>query len=290
MPFITSYLTPLYLLSLVITAISHLCYYSAFTPLSLINYTSPLEEVKIITTPISAFTSASTAMTSAAAIVVPAATKHTATFIFLHGLGDSGAGWSSVSENFRLRRKFDECSFIFPHAPMIPISLNMGMRMPGWFDIVSLTDILASEDETGILGSARNIHAIIQEQINKGIASERIILGGFSQGGALALLAGLTSEHKLGGIVGLSTWLPLHRNIESLVSEANKKTDIFLAHGELDGVVRYRWGKLTEALLRDKLGHNVEWHSFPLLEHSADPQEISDMEKWLHARLPPTSS
>ncbi|PWW78473.1 Phospholipase/carboxylesterase [Tuber magnatum] len=231
-------------------------------------------------------------MTSAAAIVVPAATRHTATFIFLHGLGDTGAGWyvSSVSENFRLRRKFDECSFIFPHAPMIPVTLNMGMRMPSWFNIVSTSHIQAAEDEAGMLGSARNIHAIIQEQIDKGISSERIILGGFSQGGAVALLAGLTFKHKLGGIVGLSTWLPLHQKFESLVSEENKETDIFQAHGELDRVVRYSWGKRTKEFLRDKLGHNVKWHSYPRLDHSADPQEISDMETWLHTKLPPTSS
>ncbi|CUS09365.1 unnamed protein product [Tuber aestivum] len=229
-------------------------------------------------------------MTSAAAIVVPAATRHTATFIFLHGLGDSGAGWSSVSENFRLRRKFDECCFIFPHAPMIPVTLNMGMRMPGWFNIVSLTDIQAAEDEAGILGSSGKIQAIIQEQIDKGISSERIILGGFSQGGALALVAGLTSKHKLGGIVGLSTWLPLNQKIESLASEENKETDIFQAHGEIDRVVQYRWGERTREILRDRLGHNVEWHSYPRLDHSADPQEIADMEMWLHTKLPPTSS
>jgi len=253
------------------------------------NHTSPLEEVKIIT-PISAFTSAPTAMTSAAAIVVPAATRHTATFIFLHGLGDTGAGWSSVSENFRLRRKFDECSFIFPHSPIIPITLNRGMEMPGWFDIVSLADIQSAEDEAGILASSQSIHAIIEEQINKGISSERIILGGFSQGGALALLSGLTSKNKLGGIVGLSTWLPLHQKIKSLVSEENKNTDIFQAHGGSDRVVQYRWGERTKGILQEELGHNVEWHSYPQLEHSADPQEIADMEKWLHTKLPPTSS
>ncbi|CAZ86658.1 unnamed protein product [Tuber melanosporum] len=280
----------LYLLPPIVSAISYLCYHSTLTPLSLINSTFPLEEVKIITTPISASTSASTVMTSAAAIVVPAATRHTATFIFLHGLGDTGAGWSFVSENFRLRRKFDECSFIFPHAPMIPVTLNMGMRMPSWFNIASLTNIQAAEDEAGILGSARNIHAIIEEQIDKGISSERIILGGFSQGGALALLAGLTSKHKLGGIIGLSAWLPLHQKIESLVSEENKNTDIFQAHGESDRTVQFNWGKLTKEILQDKLGHNVEWHSYPLLEHSADAQEIADMEEWLHTRLPPTSS
>ncbi|KAI5851330.1 Phospholipase/carboxylesterase/thioesterase [Morchella snyderi] len=220
------------------------------------------------------------AMTTAAAIVVPAATKHTATFIFLHGLGDTGAGWSSVSENFRLRRKFDECTFIFPHAPRIPVDLNMGMRMPSWFNLYSLSDTEAREDESGMLSSAEKVHGIIQEQIDKGIASERIILGGFSQGGAVALLSGLTCKHKLGGIVALSTWLPLSKKIKSMTQDANKETPILQAHGEQDTVVRFEWGQATKKTL-EELHQPVEWHSYPDLDHSADPQEIMDMERWM---------
>jgi len=228
-------------------------------------------------------------MTSAAAIVVPAATRHTSTFIFLHGLGDTGAGWSSVSENFRLRRKFDECSFIFPHAPVIPITLNMGMRMPGWFDLNSLSEIQTGEDEAGILQSVRKVHGIIKEQMDKGIASDRIVLGGFSQGGSVALIAGLTCEHKLGGIVAFSTWLPLHKKLGTLIKDANKQTEIFQAHGEQDFVVRYSWGQMSVEYLK-KLDIKVEWHSYPNLDHSADPQEIADMEKWLERKLPSQGS
>ncbi|RPB14781.1 Phospholipase/carboxylesterase [Morchella conica CCBAS932] len=220
-------------------------------------------------------------MTTAAAIVVPAATKHTATFIFLHGLGDTGAGWSSISENFRLRRKFDECTFIFPHAPRMPVDLNMGMRMPSWFNLYTLSEMDTREDESGMLSSVEKVHGIIQEQIEKGINSERIILGGFSQGGAVALLSGLTCKHKLGGIAALSTWLPLSKKIASMTQDANKETCIFQAHGEMDGVVKFKWGEDTKAILQEKLHQPVEWHSYPDLDHSADPQEIMDMERWM---------
>ncbi|KAL0636082.1 hypothetical protein Q9L58_004988 [Maublancomyces gigas] len=225
-------------------------------------------------------------MTTAAAVVVLPAIRQTATFIFLHGLGDNGTGWSSVAENFRLRRKFDDCTFIFPHAPRIPITINMGTTAPGWFDITSISGIYTEEDEPGMLVSVRKIHGIINEQIDKGISSERIILGGFSQGGAIALLAGLTCEHKLGGIVGLSTWLPLRPRVARTRTEINKATPIFLAHGENDPTVKYAWGEASKQVLSGELGYEVEWRTYPNLGHSADPQEIADMEKWLHKILP----
>jgi predicted esterase len=163
---------------------------------------------------------------------------------------------------------------------------NGGLVMPGWFDIISLSDASEKEDEKGILAAVQKVHGIIDEQIDKGVSSERIVLGGFSQGGAVALLGGLTCKHKLGGIVGLSTWLPLHQKFAEMEINSNRETPVFLVHGELDIVVKYAWGKSTRQALEEKLGYNVEWHSYPNLDHSANLQEVVDMEKWLQTRLP----
>ncbi|KAI5847486.1 Phospholipase/carboxylesterase/thioesterase [Tricharina praecox] len=226
-------------------------------------------------------------MTSVSAVVVPAAKRLTSTLIFMHGLGDTGHGWVSVSENFRLRRKFDECAFIFPHAPSIPITVNMGMRMPGWFDVTSFGDISHKEDEAGIMKSVELLHKIIDEQIAKGVASERIVVGGFSQGGAIALLGGISCPHKLGGIVAMSTWLACHDKVSTLVQDANKDTPIFMAHGEIDPLIRIEWAEQSRDILIKDYGKKIEWHSYPNLEHSADPQEINHLQMWLEKRIPP---
>jgi len=224
------------------------------------------------------------------AVVVPAANKakQTAAFIFFHGMGDQGASWATMAENFRLRRKFDDCAFIFPNAPSIPMTINMGMKMPGWFDLSTLSDESAPEDEKGMNASKELIHGMIKEQIDKGIPSERIVVGGFSQGGVVSILAALTAEYKLGGLVCMSTWLPMRKKIADMKHSANSELSVFQAHGELDYVVRYVWGEKTRDALKE-LGHPVEWHSYPNLDHSADPQELLDLEKWLEKRIPTQS-
>lgn len=130
-------------------------------------------------------------MSSAAAIVVPALKRHTSTLIVAHGLGDSGAGWAFLAEEYQSR--FKETKMIFPNAPNIPITINGGMSMPGWYDISSFGDLAnRSEDEAGVIRSQNVFHKLIADEISAGIPSERIVLGGFSQGGAMSLLAGVT--------------------------------------------------------------------------------------------------
>ncbi|KAL1633065.1 hypothetical protein SLS56_003136 [Neofusicoccum ribis] len=222
-------------------------------------------------------------------LVVPALKRHTATVIVAHGLGDSGAGWMFLAENWRRRNKFDEVSFIFPSAPSIPITINMGMRMPGWYDIISLSDInQRSEDEAGIKRSMEYFHGLVKEEMNKGIPSERIVLGGFSQGGAMSLLSGVTSPEKLGGIFGLSCYLLLQNKIREMIPEdnPNKDTPIFMGHGDVDPVVRYEWGQRTASKLKE-WGWKVDFKTYQGLPHSADPEEIDDLEAYLRERLPP---
>jgi predicted esterase len=203
---------------------------------------------------------------SRAPIVVPAVTDHTATIIVAHGLGDTGAGWAFLAEQYRQSKAFDHIAFIFPHAPMIPITVNMGMRMPGWYDILSFDDdmISRSEDDIGIKRSRDTLHGIIQDEIKKGIQSDRIVLGGFSQGGAMAINAGLTCEQKLGGIFGLSAYLLQRNAFMTLLpsNNPNEKTKIFMGHGEADPLVKYKWGQLTASFLTAN-GFDVSFNSYP---------------------------
>jgi len=222
------------------------------------------------------------------ALVVPAVKRHTATVIMAHGLGDSGAGWVSLAENWRRRQKFDEVKFIFPNAPMIPITVNMGMTMSGWYDITSFGDLTArGHDEVGILRSQSYIHGLIDNEVEAGIPSDRIVLGGFSQGGAMAIFSGITASKKLGGIFGLSCYLLLHDKLKNFIptDNPNKDTQIFMGHGDSDPLVKPEWGRLTADIL-NKEGWKVKMKFYPGLEHSAVPEEIDDVEKFLNETIP----
>ena len=204
-------------------------------------------------------------MSGPAALIVPALKRHTATVIVAHGLGDSGSGWVFLAESYRKLNKFEEVRFIFPNAPNIPITINSGMHMPGWYDITSFSSIGSrSEDETGILRSQKYFHDLISAEITKGIPSNRIVLGGFSQGGAMSLFGGLTCPQKLGGIFGLSSYLLLQDKIQANIAaagDANKETQIFMGHGDRDEVVKYEFGKLTAEKIKE-LGYSVEFKTY----------------------------
>lgn len=193
-----------------------------------------------------------------------------------------------LAEEWRRRNKFPETKFIFPNAPSIPITVNMGMRMPGWYDIADFSDLASrTEDETGIARSQKVFHAMIDEEIKAGIPSERIVLGGFSQGGAISLLAGTTSPTKLGGIFGLSCYLLMGEKLKDMIpaENPNKETPIFMGHGDMDPVVRYAWGAATAEKLK-QWGWSVDFRTYRGMQHSSTPQEIDDLEKYLLARIP----
>ncbi|KAI8669539.1 Acyl-protein thioesterase 1 [Fusarium keratoplasticum] len=229
---------------------------------------------------------------SIAPLVFPAASRHTATVIFVHGLGDTGHGWASAVENWRRRQRLDEVKFILPHAPQIPISVNMGMRMPGWFDVKQLggdvNTLIRSEDTEGIKRSQQYFHNLIQEEIDAGIPSERIVLGGFSQGGAMSILSGLTCKNKLGGIIGMSSWLLLSQSFAGMVSptDANRQTPVKMFHGDADPIVNIQRGKLSVDLLKE-LGYDVTWKVYPGMGHSACLEELDEVEAFLRQQLPP---
>ncbi|EHL00942.1 putative Acyl-protein thioesterase 1 [Glarea lozoyensis 74030] len=230
-------------------------------------------------------------MAQKAPLVIPAVKKHTATVIMAHGLGDSGAGWVTLAQNWRLRQKFEEVKFVFPNAPTIPITVNMGMQMPGWYDIVrprdttQFQDLQGGQDEVGILRSRDYFHSLIKSEIDAGIPSGRIVLGGFSQGGAMSIFAGITSPFKLGGIFGLSSYLLLHNKMKELLpsENPNKSTPIFMGHGDSDPLVLPQWGQKTAEILKSE-GWSVDLKMYKGLQHSADPDEIDDLEKYLNER------
>ncbi|KAK1758482.1 Phospholipase/carboxylesterase/thioesterase [Echria macrotheca] len=215
-------------------------------------------------------------------LVIPAAARHTATVIFFHGLGDSGHGWSFAIENFRRREKLSGVKFILPHAPSIPITVNGGYRMPGWYDITDMgrdvDSLRRNEDKEGLLRTTEYVHSLIKQEMDAGIPSNRIVLGGFSQGGAVSLFAGLTAKVKLAGIVALSAYLMLSGQFAELVPkpEFNKDTPVFMGHGDSDMVVPTQLGIRSKDVIKG-LGYDVTMKVYPDLEHSADPQEIEDV-------------
>jgi len=225
-------------------------------------------------------------ITIARAIVIPAAEAKLwdSTIIFSHGLGDTGAGWSFLAESWRKQKLFSRTAFIFPHAPTIPITCNRGMRMPGWYDIIDFGDLRSQEDQPGMMKSVQVLQGIITEQVGHGISPKRIIVGGFSQGGVMSLLTGLTSEMGLGGIVALSSYLPIRNQIPAMITDANRKTPIFMGHGKDDPVIQYNWGVMSRDMLA-KLKCDVTWHEYEGLGHSVDPDEIEALTGWIVERL-----
>jgi len=199
--------------------------------------------------------------------------------IWLHGLGADGHDFEPLVPALALARPV---RFVFPHAPARPVTINQGVSMRAWYDIVSL-DRLSIEDEPGIRASERAIVELIDAERQRGIAPERIVLAGFSQGGAIALQTGLRLTEPLAGIMALSSYLPLRARLEEERSPANAATSIFMAHGTADPVLPFALAERSQAQLRE-LGYDVEWHSYPMA-HTVAPEEVRDIARWLTARL-----
>jgi len=210
--------------------------------------------------------------------------KRTAAVIFSHGLGDSSAGWSFLADQLGSRMPWVQ--WVFPDAPIQPVSLNMGTPMPSWFDILSLRPD-APEDEKGLLESVKTIQALVDKQVQAGIPSDRIVVGGFSQGGAISILTGLMCPSPLAGVVSLSGFLTLKDKIKQLQGPHASTLNVFWGHGTQDPVVQYPWGAKSVDFLKEELGlKNVVFKSYPDLVHSASPLELRDLAEWLMTRIP----
>lgn len=201
--------------------------------------------------------------------------------IWLHGLGADGNDFVPIVPQL-LRAGWPPLRFVFPHAPMRPITINAGMRMRAWYDITGF-DLAQKQDETGIRQSMEQVEWLIGREAERGVPAKCVILAGFSQGGAIALVGGIRHGQQLGGIVALSTYLPIAEIVAAERHAANAGTPIFMAHGAFDPVVPQRLGELSRERLLG-FGHPLSWHSYPMA-HQVCPQEISDLAEWLSSRL-----
>ena len=200
-----------------------------------------------------------------------------ATIIWMHGLGADGHDFEPIVP--QLARKGERSlRFVFPHAPVRPVTLNNGYQMRAWYDIISI-ERNAAQDEVGIRASHAIVEALIRRENDRGIPSSKIVLAGFSQGGAMALYSGTRYAEKLGGIMGLSCYMLLESRFAAERSAANHRTPVFLGHGTQDPMVSLLLGESTRRLLETE-GYAVEWHAYPM-PHSVCPQEVVDIADWL---------
>ena len=203
------------------------------------------------------------------------------TILWLHGLGADGNDFAPLVPQL-LRRGWPALRFVFPHAPVRAITVNAGMRMRAWYDISGF-DLARREDEPGVRQSIGQVEALIAREGERGIAPSRIVLAGFSQGGAIALAAGLRREQPLAGLVALSAYLPLAATSIAESTQSARKMPVFMAHGSLDPVVPEALGSSSRDALQ-ALGMDVEWHSYPMA-HQVCPPEVQALTAWLGTRF-----
>lgn len=201
--------------------------------------------------------------------------------IWLHGLGADGHDFAPIVPEL-VDPAWPPLRFVFPHAPVRPVTINNGMSMRAWYDIAAF-DLHMRQDVAGIRASMAEVEALIAREHQRGVPSERILLAGFSQGGAVALAAGLRHAQKLAGIIALSTYLPIYMGAPEERSAANAQVPIFWGHGSADPVVAFQRGSDSRDLLQS-LGYTVAWHSYPMA-HSVCAEEVADLRQWMSARL-----
>lgn len=199
------------------------------------------------------------------------------TIIWMHGLGADGWDFVPIVRELPLPEEVP-LRFIFPHAPVRPVTINNGMQMRAWYDI-AMNDISRLPDEGGIRESQAAIERLMARERDRGVDPAKIVLAGFSQGGAIALQAGLRHANRLGGIVALSTYLPLEDSFEAEAAAANRATPVFMAHGSQDPIVPIQLAEVSRAML-ERHGYDVEWHAWPM-PHALCAEEIEAVAAFL---------
>jgi len=211
-------------------------------------------------------------------VILNASKKHTATLVFLHGLGDTGMGWAGALNTI----KPDYLKVICPTAPMMPVTINGGAPMPAWYDIRSLDERDADrEDREGVDQAVDYLINVVKGEKNHGIEPSRVIIGGFSQGGAVALRTTLMSEEQFGGCIALSCYLP--GELESL-QDKQVNTPVWQAHGDSDEVVSYKRGLLTSETVQ-KLLTNTTFKTYKGMGHEATMEELNDIKAFIEKTL-----
>ena len=214
-------------------------------------------------------------------IEIESGTEPTHSVIWMHGLGADRNDFAPLVPALKVASS-RSIRFVFPNAPHQPVTINGGMVMPAWYDIL-VPSMVRLEDEAGILRSEQAINELIEREISRGIPSENIVLAGFSQGCAMTLHTGLRQKHRLAGLIGLSGYLPLAQNASAGLSDANRKTPVFLAHGTIDPVVTLDRGTATREFLESH-GYDVRWHTY-MMPHSVCPEEVADINAFLEQVL-----
>ena len=218
------------------------------------------------------------------AVVIDTGPSPGAAVIWLHGLGADGHDFEPIVPDLVARHE-RAVRFVFPHAPVRPVTLNSGLPMRAWYDIVGLHRE-AAQDEPRLRTSEARVQAVIRAQIERGIPAARVVLAGFSQGGAMALYTGLRYPQRLAGLIGLSCYLPLAAKLHAERHPVNAHTPILLAHGEYDSVVDPSYGEATRAAL-SAAGYDVEWHSYAMA-HALCSEEVAAIAAFLRRTLPAT--
>ena len=207
--------------------------------------------------------------------------RPTAAVIWLHGLGADGYDFEPIVPELDLPAA-PAVRFVFPHAPMRPITINGGAVMRGWYDVLSLEGV-RREDDAGVRASQASVEELIAREMARGVPAARLVLAGFSQGGAIALQTALRQPERLAGIMALSTYLPLAATLTAEASAANRDVAIFMAHGRDDSLIPIERATISRDTLR-AAGYKVEWHDYAM-EHAVCREEIEDIAAWLRRVL-----
>jgi phospholipase/carboxylesterase len=215
-------------------------------------------------------------------VEIESAPSPDAAVIWLHGLGADGHDFEPVVPELRLPPRL-RVRFVFPHAPLRPVTINMGMRMRAWYDILQMGG--GEEDEAGVRASQALLQALIEREKHRGVDPRRIVLAGFSQGGAIVLQTGLRHAERLAGILALSTYLPLAGKLAAERSAANRDLPVFMAHGTHDPMIGIPRARESRAAL-ETLGYPVQWKEYAMA-HSVCGEEIADIAAWLLRLLAP---
>jgi phospholipase/carboxylesterase len=219
-------------------------------------------------------------------VVLEPSSPATAAVIWLHGLGADGHDFVPIVPELELPGAL-AIRFVFPHAPVRPVTINNGMRMRAWYDILALSGA-ARQDEAGIRGSAAILDDYITRQRERGISARSIVIAGFSQGGAIALHGALRYPERLGGVMALSTYLPLQDRLADEATAANRDLPILMCHGTADPVLPLQMGEASRDWLL-AAGYPVEWKAYPM-QHQVSLAEIADISNWLGRHIQPGRS
>jgi len=201
--------------------------------------------------------------------------------IWLHGLGADGNDFAPIVPEL-VDPNWPPLRFVFPHAPVRPITINGGMAMRAWYDI-SGQEIAQRQDEAGIRASIGQLDDLIEREVARGVPARNIFLAGFSQGGAIVLAGGIRHAQRLGGIIALSTYLPMAEKTDAEASAANRDVPIFMAHGMLDPTISHALGEMSREYLAQR-GYTIDWHAYPMA-HQVCMEEIADLRRWMSSRF-----